>query len=114
MAQLQRVAPMNAVHISMIHTQEWLQLAQYLDENLFQDTQSAIIRVRKNKGRQLRIRAAMIVPDEEFDTCTIPYPNEQSFTDLILWHGEDVVVLEPASLRESVIAALEGLVKSHD
>lgn len=107
-----QVARSNKLHSFRIPND--FNVAQYLDENLFQDTKSAIIRVRKNKGRQLRIRAAMIVADEEFDTCTVPYPNEQSFIDLILWHGEDVVVLEPASLRESVIAALEGLVKNHD
>ena len=88
-------------------------VATFLDANLFHDKEFAILQIRKEKGRQLRTRAVKIVPGEEFDLCTVAYTSERSFLDLLLWHGEDVIVTEPAHLRSTAITLLEQLVLLH-
>lgn len=88
-------------------------VATFLDANLFHDKEFAILQIRKEKGRQLRTRAVKIVPGEEFDLCTVAYTNERTFLDLLLWHGEDVIVTEPAHLRSTAIILLEQLVLLH-
>ena len=88
-------------------------IATFLDINLFHDKEFAILQIRKEKGRQLRTRAVNIVPGEEFDLCTVAYTSEKSFLDLLLWHGQDVIITEPAHLRSAAITLLEGLIVLH-
>ena len=73
----------------------------------------AIIDVRKGKGSSLRAMASSITNVGEWDQLRIPIFNVRSLSSLLLWHGQDVYVQEPASLKELVIEQLEALVKNH-
>jgi predicted DNA-binding transcriptional regulator YafY len=49
----------------------------------------------------------------EWDQVKIPILNLDSLCSLVLWHGPDAFVQEPAELRELVIDHLEALVENH-
>lgn len=85
----------------------------FLDTELFEATQQARVKIRKGKGRVLRQGATTISSDDEFDLCQIPFGSVERFLDVILWHGDDVVVVDPLDLREEVIARLQKLVAMH-
>lgn len=69
----------------------------------------AIIRVRKHRGHQLRSLATLIESGEEWDEIRLPILDESWLVRKILWHRDDVIVLEPVALRERVIASLKEL-----
>jgi len=73
----------------------------------------AIIRVRKHRGHQLRSLATMTESGEEWDEIQLYILDESWLVRKILWHRDDVVVLEPRALRERVIASLTELRALH-
>lgn len=85
----------------------------FLDTELFEVTQQARVKIRKGKGRVLRQGATTISSDDEFDLCQVPFGSVERFLDVILWHGDDVVLVDPLDLREEVIARLQKLVAMH-
>ena len=74
----------------------------------------AILDVRKGKAFTLRKKALYVQDMGEWDRVTLAFNDEISFVDSILWHLDDVFVIEPQSLRAKVIAALDSLVKIHE
>lgn len=85
----------------------------FLDAELFETTERATVKIRKGKGHVLRQGATVLSSDDEFNWCEIPFSNVEKFIDLLLWHGDDVVVLSPQNLREAVIDKLQELVAAH-
>ena len=83
------------------------------DHNSDETREVAIIRVRKHRGHQLRSLATMIETGEEWDEIQLSILNESWLVRKILWHRDDVVVLEPRALRERVIASLTELRALH-
>ena len=79
------------------------------DHNTDEAREVAIIRVRKHRGHQLRSLATMIESGEEWDEIQLSILDESWLVRKILWHRDDVVVLEPRTLRERVIASLKEL-----
>lgn len=73
----------------------------------------AIIDLRKGKGSALRALATTYQSLGEWDQLKIPIFNLESLSALILWHGLDVIVQEPESLRNLIIKELEALVNNH-
>ena len=73
----------------------------------------AIIDLRKGKGSALRALATTYQSLGEWDQLKIPIFNLESLSALILWHGLDVIVQEPESLRNLIIKDLEALVNNH-
>ena len=73
----------------------------------------ATIDIRKGKAHLLRVIADSCVDKGEWEQITVRYFDYQGFVDQILWHGTDVLVIEPASLRNQVIAALEEILRIH-
>jgi predicted DNA-binding transcriptional regulator YafY len=73
----------------------------------------ATLDVRKGKAHLLRIIADSCVDKGEWEQITVRYFDYQQFVDQILWHGADVLVIEPTSLRNQVIAGLEEIVRLH-
>jgi predicted DNA-binding transcriptional regulator YafY len=49
----------------------------------------------------------------EWDQIRIPILSMDSLCSLVLWHGLDAFVQEPAVLRDLVVTHLEALVKNH-
>jgi len=74
----------------------------------------AFIEVRKGKGNTLRSLATSVLDLGEWDQIKVPIFTIASLTAQILWHGDDVFVLEPQSLRENIITELEALVANHE
>lgn len=73
----------------------------------------ATIDIRKGKAHLLKIVADSCVDKGEWEQITVKYFDYQQFVDQILWHGADVLVIEPISLKNHVIAALEEIVHLH-
>jgi proteasome accessory factor B len=73
----------------------------------------AIIRVQKHRGHQLRSLATLIKSGEEWDEIRLPILDESWLVRKILWHRDDVIVLEPVPLRERVIDSLKELRALH-
>ncbi|HEX7404865.1 MAG TPA: WYL domain-containing protein, partial [Candidatus Nanopelagicaceae bacterium] len=85
----------------------------FLDEEIFEPTEQATVKIRKGKGHVLRQSSTVISSDDEYDLCRISFNSRESFLDVILWHGEDAVIIEPTQLRDAVIERLRRLVASH-
>jgi len=81
------------------------------EENAYEIT--AQLLVRKGRGSQLRNRASKIVSAEDFDAVDVPYSSENELLSLVLWHLDDVQVLAPSVLRDSVIKSLKNVVMNH-
>ena len=73
----------------------------------------ALIDVRVGKASSLRALAISTQSLGEWDQVKIPILSLDSLCSLVLWHGPDAFVQEPAELRELVIDHLEALVKNH-
>ena len=73
----------------------------------------AQLKVRHGRGSQLRNNASKIEPGEEFDLIELPFASADDLISLILWHLDDVLVISPESLKESLISSLRNLVESH-
>jgi len=81
------------------------------EENAYEIT--AQLLVRKGRGSQLRNRASKIAIAEDFDAVDVPYSSENELLSLVLWHLDDVQVLAPSVLRDSVIKSLKNVVMVH-
>jgi len=69
----------------------------------------AILRIRKNRGHQLRSLSTLLKAGEEWDEISLPIVDTSWLMRTILWHRDDVIALEPATLRKSVIDSLKEL-----
>lgn len=77
------------------------------------DAHTATIDIRKGKAHLLRNTAITSIDKGEWDRVTVNYFDTQRFIDLILWHGDDALVIQPSELRGEIIAALEKIVNHH-
>ncbi len=84
-----------------------------LHEESLEDQPMATLLLRKNRGNQFRSKAKSIVSGDEWDTVQVPIFSSSWILSLILWHRDDVVVLEPASLRQETIRTLEKVKSAH-
>ena len=75
---------------------------------------NATLDIRKGKAELLRKKAQSVTEKGEWDQITLNYSNERAFIDLVLWHGQDVLVIEPYTLRRSIIACLQEIVALHE
>ena len=77
------------------------------------ETPTAVLQVRPGSGYQLRRLATTIETADEWDLLEIPMFDLEFLLNLVLWHGEDVIVSAPSELRDAAIAALTKLVRTH-
>jgi proteasome accessory factor B len=72
--------------------------------------QTAVLRVRAGTGHALRRYAISQEPSAEpgWDTIQVHYHDTSWWSEHLAWFGPDVVVLEPADLRDAVIVRLKG------
>jgi len=71
--------------------------------------ENALLRVRKNRGHQLRSLATLVESGEEWDEVSLPIVDISWLLRTILWHRDDVIAVEPDALRKSVIDSLKEL-----
>ena len=71
---------------------------------------SLVSRLQVRKGAALSLRNKFTVKDldSEWDLMDIPYTNEQELLEMVLWHGTDLKLIEPAALRQLLVANLES------
>ena len=74
---------------------------------------SALLRIRKNRGHQLRSLATRVEAGDEWDEVFLPILDSSWLQRLILWHRDDVIVVEPLTLRKDVVDALTQLQVHH-
>ena len=86
-------------------------LFSHLDEGI--SAKLATLDIRKGKAFALRKKALSVVEKGEWDQITIQYGDDGTFIDSLLWHLDDVVVIEPSELRESVVKILSSMVINH-
>jgi proteasome accessory factor B len=81
----------------------------------FDYSQSALatLKVRKNRGFQLRNLASNSTESGEWDQIEIPIVNSSWLISSILWHLDDVEVVSPSELRSQVIANLMQMQALH-
>lgn len=71
---------------------------------------SATLLVRTGAGDSLRRRAAHSSPrDDDWTELELPYASGSSLADELLSYGPDVIVCEPAEVRDSVVRRLQVL-----
>ncbi len=72
--------------------------------------QTAVLRVRSGAGHGLRRYAISQDPSQAagWDTIKVPYHDTGWWSEHVASFGADVVVLEPADLRDAVIVRLKG------
>jgi proteasome accessory factor B len=75
--------------------------------------QFARIRVRRGRAHALRQQAHNIVDGDDWSELELPYFDEATLLNQVLWHGEDAIILEPESAQQSAIRALQELVALH-
>lgn len=73
----------------------------------------ATLDIRKGKAHLLRNTALTCIDKGEWDRITVNYFDAQRFIDLLLWHGDDALVIEPNELRMGIITALQEIVLCH-
>lgn len=76
-------------------------------------TPMAVLQVRPGSGYQLRRLATTIETADEWDIVEVPMYDLDFLLNLVLWHGDDVIVSAPAELRSATTEALTKLVKFH-
>jgi len=76
-----------------------------------QSRRSAVLRVRQGSGYGLRRIATAIEPDPQqpgWDRVEMMFSDVGWQSENLAWFGADVVVVEPADLRDAVIGRLKG------
>ena len=73
----------------------------------------ALLRIRKNRGHQLRSLGTLLELGEEWDEVRVSIVDKSWLVRTILWHRDDVIVLEPPTLRDRVIHSLKDLRELH-
>jgi proteasome accessory factor B len=81
--------------------------------NFLKEESNSVSRVSKlqvRKGAALSLRNKFTVKDldSEWDLMDVPYTNEQELLEMVLWHGTDLKLIEPAALRQLLVANLES------
>ena len=66
------------------------------------------LQVRKGAALSLRNKFTVKDLDSEWDLMDVPYTNEQELLEMVLWHGTDLKLIEPASLRQLLVANLKS------
>ena len=84
-------------------------VADHLPKSDVEVIHSAKIEIRRETGTLLRQRGKLLSQGSEYDTYEINYENERVFLRELIWHGANVRILEPANLKEQLLAIVDGV-----
>jgi proteasome accessory factor B len=73
----------------------------------------AIVSVRKGRGAGIRRYAEEVVPGEAGDRALLRYADAEGLAAWLVGYGSDVVVLEPAEVRDFVVKRLHEMAGAH-
>ena len=74
---------------------------------------TAVLDIRKDRAFSLRKSGTIIEDLGEWERVRVDYFDTKSFSDAVLWHLDDVVVIEPVELRKTIIEILKDLAVIH-
>ncbi|GAA4730044.1 WYL domain-containing protein [Pedococcus ginsenosidimutans] len=74
---------------------------------------TATVRVREGRGQSLRRRGEPRGVEGEWTTLQVPFTDDDALADEVSGYGADVVVVEPAEVRDLVVARLRGALAAH-
>ena len=74
---------------------------------LFEETQSATVRIRGGSALALTTKGVEVARDQSWTTYQFSYDSPVVFARNLLWFGSDVEVLTPDSLRMDMVRILE-------
>lgn len=75
---------------------------------------AAHLMLRKGKAHSLRKYSQVLEVSDEWESVSYKYADTQSLIRELLWHRDDVKVIEPVSIKESLTSALESIARLHD
>lgn len=79
-----------------------------------QHQQQAVLKAREGRGQSLRRRAASATDAADgWSELTVVFTDAEAFADEVTGYGPDVVVVEPAEVREAVVRRLAGAARAH-
>jgi proteasome accessory factor B len=87
--------------------QEGFDLTDYLKKFSEEEVFEAEILVRKEQAYSLRSKHSVKEYDFEWDLMLVPYSYEPEIIENLLWHGQNIIVRKPLSLRNSIVSRLE-------
>jgi proteasome accessory factor B len=85
-------------------------LSSYLKRYSEEEVIKAEILVRKEQAYSLRSKYPVQEYDSEWDLMQIPYSYEPEIIEILLWHGQNIIVKKPEKLRNSIISRLQEFV----
>ena len=85
-------------------------LSRYLKRYSEEEVIEAEILVRKEQAYSLRSKHPVQEYDSEWDLMQIPYSYEPEIIEILLWHGQNIIVKKPEKLRNSIISRLQEFV----
>ena len=85
------------------------EVSDHLPKSNVEVIHSAKIEIRRETGTLLRQRGKLLSQGSEYDTYEINYENERVFLRELIWHGANVRILEPANLKEQLLAIVDGV-----
>ena len=77
-------------------------------DNVPPTRQSAVLRVRSGAGYGIRRYATRQQPGDGWDQVEVGYSDPGWFAEHVASFGPDVIVMDPADLRDAVMARLKG------
>lgn len=84
-------------------------VSQHLPKQDVEIIRRAVVEIRKDSGALFRRRGKQTAEGVEFDTYEIDYENERAFLREILWHGENIRLVEPQALRDQLLILIDGI-----
>jgi len=75
--------------------------------------EKATLEIRRGKAHTLLARAENIIDHDEWIRITLSYSEVDELVRDVLWHLDDVKILEPQIARERVMQALDELIVRH-
>ena len=84
-------------------------VSQHLPKQDVEIIRRAVVEIRKDSGALFRRRGKQTGEGVEFDTYEIDYENERAFLREILWHGENIRLVEPQALKDQLLILIDGI-----
>jgi len=104
--KLVRIESKIAMDAGSFQKLEGFDLSSYLKRYSEEEIIQAEILVRKEQAYSLRSKYLVKEFDSEWDLMSIPYSYEPEMIEILLWHGQNIIVKNPQSLRNSIVSRL--------
>lgn len=73
----------------------------------------AVLKIRRGKAGRITALSKLIAEDDEWLTVEYPFHLQSELLNDVLWHLDDVELVQPESARSALIVALDRLASEH-